>query len=435
MTLKKPDRREFLRTAGAGAVGLSALAPFSTLPASFASELERERSDRRVAGFADLRRSYDLAEGVTYLNHASIGTVPRSVRDAMTRYVETCESNPWLYIWGHAWDEAWDRSRRRAAEFIGCEPEELALTHNTTEAFNLLAHGLPLGRGDEVLFSSLNHVGASAAWEYRAADRGFRVRRFDFPVADAPSLTVDEIVGHYADQVRKRTRVVVLPHIDNVVGIRHPVREIAAAVRERGVEFVAVDAAQTVGMIPLDVSALGVDVYATSGHKWLQTPKELGLMYVSRESQAALRPMWVTWGQKNWSGSARGFEDYGTRDMPKIMSLANSVDYQESLGRSNVERHLRQLRDLAIERIDATDGLTWHSPRDWELGGSLWAVGFKPVDGVGAKALSERLFHEQGLVIRPFESFGLNMFRVSPNAANTSDEIGQLLDALDSKGA
>jgi len=105
---------------------------------------------------------YLLSPDVLYLNHASIGTIPRAVHEARVRYLTLCESNPHLYMWGEAWVAPKEAVRSKGAALLNCTPQEIAVTHNTTEGFNLLALGLDLGAGDEVLFSSLNHGGASA---------------------------------------------------------------------------------------------------------------------------------------------------------------------------------------------------------------------------------------------------------------------------------
>jgi selenocysteine lyase/cysteine desulfurase len=100
-----------------------------------------------------LRDRYLLDPGVTYFNHGSIGTIPRVVQDARSAYLDLCETNPWLYMWGGAWEEPRELVRRKAADLLGCDAVELAFTHNTTEGFNTLAGGLALGPGDQVLFA------------------------------------------------------------------------------------------------------------------------------------------------------------------------------------------------------------------------------------------------------------------------------------------
>ncbi len=419
------SRRTFLRRAGLGVLAAPVLSQLTAARQAFADELPA--TAQAGESFTDLRSTYTLAEGTTYLNHASIGTVPRPVQDAHRRYLELCEKNPWLYMWGGEWAEPREATRRAAAGLLGCEPREVALTHNTTEAFNLLAQGLPLSAGDEVLFSSLNHSGASACWSHMAAERGFSVRRFELPLSEVPGLSASDVVALHAEQIRPETRVLVFPHVDNMVGLRHPVRELTAAARERGVRFVAVDGAQTTGMIGVDAGSMGVDVYAASPHKWLQSPKGLGLTYVRREIQQQLRPMWVTWGQRHWHGSARKYEDYGTRNLPEVLALGDAIEFQQHLGATAKEAHHRALWEHARGLVDAHPRLTWRSPRAWELSAALWAV---EVEGESSQQVFDRLFRDHGFVFRAFDLPDLDTLRISPNVANTKRDIDRLLAAI-----
>ena len=223
--------------------------------------------------------------------------------------------------------------------------------------------------------------------------------------------------------------MLVLPHIDNVVGLRHPVREIAAAARERGVRWIAVDGAQSIGMLPVEVAALGVDVYATSPHKWLQAPKGLGLCYLRPAIREVLRPMWVTWGQgiEDWRGTARVFEDYGTRNLPEVLALGDAIAFQQRLGAEAKAAHHRRLWEHARAEVEARPGLIWRSPGRWELSAALWAI---EVEGRKSTRVFERLFRQDGFVFRPFSTRGLETLRISPNVASTTGDLDRLLAAL-----
>jgi cysteine desulfurase/selenocysteine lyase len=152
------NRRRFLKNLPAGAAGLTALLETRETLAGSLSEVSRWSMNPDA--FGRLRSQYSLSPEITYFNHASIGTIPLPVQKARQEYFEQCETNPWLYIWGGAWDDALQETRETAARILRCSSEEIAITHNTTEGFNLLANGLPLGPGDEVVFGSMNHAGA-----------------------------------------------------------------------------------------------------------------------------------------------------------------------------------------------------------------------------------------------------------------------------------
>ncbi len=380
-----------------------------------------------ASDWESLRDAYGLAPEIVYLNHASIGTMPRPLAAARTRYLDLCETNPWLYMWGGAWEEGRETTRERAGSLLGCDGEDVAITHNTTEGFNLLAQGLPLGAGDEVLFSSLNHSGASVCWEHQARRRGYEVRRFDFPILEAADLSAEDVVALYAAQIRDRTRAIVFPHVDNIVGLRYPLSAMAEMAHAAGVEFVAVDGAQTAGMLPLGLAASGVDFYSTSGHKWIQAPKGTGLLYVRREMREAVEPMWMTWGQARWEGTVRVMEDYGTRNLAEVLVLGDAIAFQRDLGGERAEARLRELHAYAQAAVDASARLRWRSPRAWQDGASLFAV---EAIGVQAGEASRRLLQDHGIVLRPFGG-ELNTMRLSPNVITREVDIDTFVDAIE----
>ena len=406
-------------------VGAAAAAPLLEANLALARSVESVEEISRVVHphasrlAARMREEYLLAPDVVYLNHASIGTIPRVVHEAHKAYLAMCESNPWLYMWGGVWEEPREAVRAKAAAALGVPAEDVAITHNTTEGFNLLAQGLPLGPGDEVLFSSINHDGASVCFSHHAEARGYAVRRFPFPMDRVPSLSAADIVQLHADQIRPETRMLVFPHVDNIVGLRHPVTELASAAHERGVEFVAVDGAQTVGMLPIEAETSGVDFYAASPHKWVQSPKGLGLLYARPEKRTRLRALWVTWGQTRWEGSARIYEDYGTRNLPALLALGDALDFQAAIGLAAKEGRYRHFFEWLRERTDATPGLAWSSPERWEMGAGLVAIS---IDGLPSTELSTRML-EHGFVFRPFRTQELNSVRISPNLATSEEEL------------
>ena len=419
------SRRRFLSQAAVGAAAActgdlrAARAAFgATLPGPVGADDDREW--RRLAS------EYTLAPGVRYFNHASIGTMPKAVQQARVRYLELCETNPWLYMWGGAWEEAREATRAGAAAILGCDSAELAITHNTTEGFSLLAAGLDFERGDEVVFSNLNHAGASISFELQAEQRGYRVRRFELPLEAVREFTVDEVVERHMNALSDDTRLLVLPHIDNTVGLRHPVAAIAKAAKARGV-MVAVDGAQAIGMSAVDVSALGVDVYVTSPHKWLQAPKGLGLLYVRKEMQERIRPQWVTWGQKRWGDSARKFEDYGTRNLPEVLTLGDACEFWQRVSPAARADKIQRLWQRLFDAVEAEPELQWRSPRRPELCASLVAIQRK---GRGAAGWARDLWEKQHIVARGFDNGDWQTLRVSPNVMHSEGDVEQLVASL-----
>ncbi|MBR9917441.1 aminotransferase class V-fold PLP-dependent enzyme [bacterium] len=268
------SRRDFLKTLATGSTVsvLSMLNPVETL---FREELKNKFSD----GSLPTKDDYSLDKQIKYLNHGSIGTIPKIVQQAHREYLSLCESNPWFYMWSGEWEEPIENVRQKTAKFLNADATEISFPHNTTEVYNLLALGLPLGPDDEVLFSNLNHAGASIPFHIHSKKRGYSVKVFDIPVHDLTNIPKEDILDLYEANISSRTKLIVIPHIDNTFGIRQPVKEITALARSKGVEFVSLDTAQTMGMIPVDVKDLDIDVIGTSAHKWIQAPKGVSVAY------------------------------------------------------------------------------------------------------------------------------------------------------------
>lgn len=416
------SRRAFIKQLSFGAAA-SPLVLFGAVQKDFTEWLK----EIPASDFTRFKSHYLLAEHITYLNHASIGTIPSVVHQTHEELLKICETNPWQYMWGGKWEDPREETRTKAARFIGAEPEEIALTHNTTELFNMLAMGLPLGKGDEVLFSNLNHDGAGIPFEFHASRKGYKVKKFSIPIDKIEALSAEEITDLHLRQISPKTKLIVLPHIDNMIGLRTPVRAIASEARAIGVEWIALDTAQSMGMVPVQTEDLGVDVIGTSTHKWIQSPKGISISYLSKPVQEVLKPSWVTWGQTRWQGTVRRFEDYGTRNLAEAVTLGHAFDFQANIDMSEREDHLKKLWKKAQQLTDNHPKTTWRSSRDWELSGSLYAIEIK---GEKASELAKRLFTRHGFVFRPFDNPGLNTIRLSPNLVNTEAELVKLFELI-----
>ena len=393
-------------------------APASVLPSASTTSQE----------FSRLASAYGLDPDITYFNHASIGTMPLIVMEAREEYQRACESNPWLYVWSDGFGNARESVRAKAAAYMGCGIGEVALTHNTTEGMNVIAQGLPLGPGDEVVFSSMNHPGASVCWEYQAGLRGYSVNRFELSARGAETMSPDDLIAAYESAITPATKVLVFPHIDNIVGFRHPVRRMADMARSKGVEFVAIDGAQALGMIDFRVDELGVDFYSASPHKWVQSPKETGLFYIREDLVPVVGSMWVRTASPRQRETVRKYEDYGTRNLSAVMSLGAAIDFQTRLGAAAKEERCRDLWQYFRDRVAASERLIWRSATSWDFASSLFAV---EIDGIPANEAFRSLFDGHGFVFRAFSGNGLNHARISPNVMNTEAEIDRFVDVAE----
>ena len=322
-----------------------------------------------------------------------------------------------------------EHTRELACELIHCNLDDLAITHNTTEGFNVLAHGIQLHHDDEVLFSSLNHAGASMSWVGLSKIKDFKVRSFEFPLGKISSLDKLQIIDIYVSQIRPNTRVLIFPHIDNIIGLRHPMKELAEQAKKKGVEYVFVDGAQSVGMIPVKISSSKVDAYSMSPHKWLQAPKGTGMFYINKNLRKELPRMWYKTPEDRQDGSARKYEDYSTRAWPAVVALGDAIRYQNALGEKIKYKYYKSLWTETKLIVSRNKDLVWHSPGSWELASAIMSVEVKNKD---ANELSEILDTNYDIHLRPFRK-PVNALRISPNTFNSNDEIKNILNIVTKK--
>jgi cysteine desulfurase/selenocysteine lyase len=216
---------------------------------------------------------------LVWLNNCGISPPPGPVVTAMETHLRAYAERGVLGVPGEHAVHA--TVRRRLSGLLGAEPEELSLIHNTAEGLTFISHGLELEPGDRILLLENEYPSNVYPWQHWR-ERGVAL---DFaPLAATPEAFLDGFTA----ALTPRTRVVSLSAVHWCTGMPLPLEPIGALCAARGIDFV-VDAAQGVGLVPLDVRRLGVTAMAFSAWKWLLGPLGLGVLYVRRDRLATLR--------------------------------------------------------------------------------------------------------------------------------------------------
>jgi selenocysteine lyase/cysteine desulfurase len=413
------SRRSFLSRLVAGVAGgaLLTAADRTTLQAHAEELAGPERGDDY---WRLVKRGFRLEPDLIYLNNASLGPSPALVADATEAFRRTLDAFPSRYMWG-GWEGEKEAVRSKAAAFLGADAEEIALIHNTTEGMNLVASSLDLKAGDEVIVADHEHPSGTIPWQYWQEPKGVRLVRPTLPILpDDPG----EIVDVYRRAMTRRTRVISMCHVVNTNGMILPVREVSELARQRGV-LVAVDGAQAPGMIDVNLADLGCDFYSASSHKWLFSPKGVGVFFARAESQDRLKPLIVAYGWKD--GSIRRFENYNTRNLPEVLGLGSALDYQQLIGADDRARRILELKHYVRERLGHDRGLAIKTPGADELSAGITTV---EVRGLDAQTVARGLWRGDRIDCRPMTTHGLNGVRISVSIYNSKDEIDLLADSL-----
>ncbi len=363
-------------------------------------DVERVRKD-----FPVLDRLVHGDRPLVYLDSAATSQKPRVVLDTLTGYYERHNANVHRGIHTLA-EEAtalYEEARDKVARFVGAPVrEEVVFTKNSSEALNLVANvlahaGPPYGLGpqDEVLITEMEHHSNIVPWQLVAERTGARLRWFG--LTDDGRLDLSDI-----DRLlTERTKVVSLVHVSNILGTVNPVAEIAARAHAVGA-LVVVDASQSVPQLPVDVTALGADFVAFTGHK-MCGPTGIGVLWGRAELLAALPPFLgggemietVTMARSTYAALPHKFEA-GTPPIAPAIGLGAAVDYLSELGMDRVAAHERAVTAYALQRLPEVDGLSIIGPTvPVDRGGAVSFV----LDGVHPHDAGQ-LLDELGVAVR-----------------------------------
>jgi selenocysteine lyase/cysteine desulfurase len=194
---------------------------------------------------------------------------------------------------------------------------------------------------------------------------------------------------------------------------------------EKGI-IVAVDGAQSAGMFDIDLRDLGCDFYAASSHKWLFSPKGVGVFYAKEASQHYLKPLMVARGHND--RSIRRLENYNTRNLPEVLGLGSAVDFINGISIERIQNRSYDLKGYFRSKIASNPKFKLKTPEPDELSAAIQVV---EVVGKNVREVKKQLFDEYDIDCRPMSSFNLNALRISLSIYITKKDIDFLIDALE----
>lgn len=300
-----------------------------------------------------------------YLDSAATSQKPEQVIQAEADFYR--EINSGVHRGAHYLSElatdAYEMARKKVASFVGAEPRQLVITKNATESLNLLAYSfsnqnspLLLAAGDEILVSEMEHHANLIPWQQVAEKTGAKLRWI--PVNDAGELSLENIDS----LINKRTKVVSITQMSNVLGTINSLDEIAARAKSVGAKFF-VDACQSVPHMPVNFSTMNADAIAFSAHKMLG-PLGIGILIAQEELLAQMPPFLaggsmietVTMEAATFAPAPKKFEA-GTPNAAGIVATAAAVDYLEKIGIENIQQHEKELTKYLISGLRQISGV------------------------------------------------------------------------------
>ncbi len=419
------SRRTFL----ASMLGVSV-----TLPTMRADAFRHlRRADERGAGlppataaddesyWGEIQRAFDIDRTMVNLNNGGCSPAPTHVLEQMIRDLRFSNELPVDHMWRVLEPRIESVRRDLAAEF-GCDPEEMAITRNASEANETMIFGTDLARGDEVVFTTQNYPRMQNAWRQRERRDGIVLKRVKI---ETPVLSTESFVRQIAAAITPRTKVIEIMHISFQTGYIAPVREIVELARPQGIK-VFVDGAHAFAHFPFKRDDLGCDYYGTSLHKWMHAPIGTGFLYVRRDKIKSLWPLMA--GGVEQEDNIRKYEEIGTHPAANHNAISVAVAFHRSIGAERKIARLRFLRDRWARQVlassDRAHMITKIGPKE------SGAIGVLAIDGMDMGKLGGWLLDKHHIVTTPMVTDEFQGIRITPSIYTTLEEVDLFADRV-----
>lgn len=368
-----------------------------------------------------LREAVPAAADWAYLDNAAVAPLCAPARDAICRWAEDVARRG--DVGWSDWMQHVESTRRRAAQWLGADPAEIALVANTTAGINLVADAYPWQPGDNVVMVEGDFPTNRYPWML-LAQRGVEVRvvpAFDGDLNDPVAL---------AQRCDGRTRIVAVSWVTYANGWRNDLDMLADLVHRRGA-LLCVDAIQGLGVLPLNVRDTPIDFLAADGHKWLLSAEGAGILYLRREHLDRLQPRNVGWQsaarprrydapEMRLADSAARYEG-GSLNVGGFLALGAALELLGRYGTARLAAGIDELRQQAVEKLHAL-GAAVASP---DLPHRRTGIVRFELPGRDPAAVQRRC-RAAGVVL----SVRAGGLRISIHAYNDRSDIDRLADAL-----
>ncbi|MBW8752307.1 MAG: cysteine desulfurase [Propionibacteriales bacterium] len=382
----------------------------------------------------------ELADGhrLVYLDSANTSQKPQVVIDTMVDHLEHHNANiaRAMHQLGAESTQAFEAARDKVAGFLNAPSrDEVIFTKNASEALNLVARTFPLGPGDRVVITEMEHHSNIVPWQLATERTGAELRWFGLTDDGRLDLSnIDELLT-------PQTKVVALTWVSNMLGTINPVAEIARRAHEVGA-VVVLDASQAAPQLPIDVQAVDADFLAFTGHK-VTGPTGIGVLWGRTELLDALPPFLgggemiatVSMEKSTWAPIPHKFEA-GTPPIVEAVGLGAAIDYISHIGLDNIHAHEQAITGYLLDGLASVSGVKVLGPLDPAARGG--AVAFE-LDGVHPHDVAQ-LLDSRGIAVRAghhcakpaHKRFGVqSSTRASSYLYTTPAEIDALIDGLE----
>ncbi|WP_166836593.1 aminotransferase class V-fold PLP-dependent enzyme [Rheinheimera pleomorphica] len=416
----------------------SSLLPVSTLLQA-SSELSAAPTIK-TADWPALRQQFALTHDYIHLATFLLASHPKPVADAIARHRRAFDANPADY-WHEHFMTIDQQIAQAAADYMGGEAWQIALTDSTTMGSALVYSGLKLRPADEILQTVHDHYSTDLSLQLRADRTGAKVRQVS--LYDNPALvSVDEVVTKLKAAITAKTKVVVVTWVHSSTGVKLPLRAIAdmlGELNQRRSEpdqiIFCVDGVHGFGIENVDVSTLGCDFFIAGTHKWIFGPRGTGVIWGSQrgwDNCHAVIPsfsrsydVWLGGSTQDQVPIGEHMTPGGFHSFEHRWALPEAFKLHLQLGKAQVQARIHQLNSQTKQGLANMAGVKLYTPMAAELSSGLVCFDYKqmPPDDV-VKAM-----HKKGIIMSA-TPYRQSYARFAPSLINNEQEIERALAAL-----
>ncbi len=418
------NRRSFFQFA-AGTAAAATLETQIPVRAFAATASVKGRSPEDVAAdedyWTEIRNEFTTDRTIVNMNNGYASPAPRTVQEAMRRYLDYSNMGPYHTMIQQLEGKV-ETARRMIAESAGCDPEEIAITRNSSESLEIAQLGVNLKAGDEVLTTNQDYPRMLTTFQQRARREGIRPKTISFPV---PVVSMDDLYQRFDRAITPQTKLILLCHITNRTGQIFPVRRICDMAHARNIPVI-VDGAHAFNQFPYKISDLNCDYYGVSLHKWTFAPIGTGFLYVRK---SRIKETWAMMAaSERQDDNIRKFEEIGTHPAANHDAICEALTFNQNIGIERKAARLRYLKDRWTARLAQNPKVKILHSSNPEMS---CGIGMFGLSGADPRKLVDALESRHAIftALMPHEEY--TGIRITPSVYTTLAELDYFASAVE----